>query len=191
MADLFISYKREERDAVQIIADTLGDLKVDVWFDRRLTVGGSFDEEIARALRDAKAVLTCWTPAAIASEWVRAEASMAREGDRLVACFLQPTALIPPFNLTHAEDLSAWAGQRDDPAWLKVLDRIGELVGRTGLSTYGAVMRPGATAQELKAWASANGDDPLADAVWKRLELLEGEDADGRRAREKLEARAH
>ena len=190
MADVFISYKREERDAVQIIADTLGDLKVDVWFDRRLTVGGSFDEEIARALEDAKAVLTCWTPAAIASEWVRAEASMAREGDRLVACFLQPTALIPPFNLTHAEDLSAWAGQRDDSAWLKVLDRIGELTGRTGLSTYDAVMRPGAAAQELKAWAGANGDDPLADAVWKRLELLEGEDQGGRRAREKLEAKA-
>jgi hypothetical protein len=189
-ADVFISYKREERDAVQIIADTLADLKVGVWFDSRLTVGGSFDEEIARALRGAKAVLICWTPAASASEWVRAEASMARDGDRLVACFLQPTALIPPFNLTHAEDLSAWAGQRDDPAWLKVLDRIGELVGRAGLSTYHAVMRPGATAQELKAWASANGDDPLADAVWRRLELLEGEDADGRRSREKLEAKA-
>ena len=51
MADVFISYKREERDAVQIIADTLGDLKVDVWFDRRLTVGGGFDEEIARDAR--------------------------------------------------------------------------------------------------------------------------------------------
>ena len=190
MPDVFISYKREERDAVQIIAATLGDLKLEVWFDQRLTVGGSFDEEIARALKEAKAVLTCWTPAAIASEWVRAEASMAREGDRLVTCFLEPTALIPPFNLTHAEDLSAWAGQRDDPAWLKVLDRIGELVGRTGLSTYDAVMRPGARAQELKAWASANGDDPLADVVWKRLELLEGENAGGRLAREKLEARA-
>ena len=78
MADVFISYKREERDAVQIIADTLTDLKLEIWFDRQLTAGGSFDEEIARALKDASAVLTCWTPAAMASEWVRGEATIAQ-----------------------------------------------------------------------------------------------------------------
>src|ERR1044072_8527036 len=132
MADVFISYKREERDAVQIIADTLAGLKLEIWVASRRRAVGSFDEQIAAALKDAKAVLTCWTPAAMASEWVRGEATMARQDEKLVACFLEPTELIPPFNLTQTENLAAWAGQRDDRAWLKVLERIGELVGRPG-----------------------------------------------------------
>jgi hypothetical protein len=190
MTDVFISYKQEEREAVQIIASSLHDLKLSVWFDTKLRAGGSFDEEIAAALDEAKAVLVCWTPAAIQSEWVRGEATQGMQANRLAACFLQPTTLIPPFNLTHAENLCAWAGQPDDPAWLKLLERIGELVGRPGLSTYRALMRPGAPLAELKAWANANGADPLVDTVWARIAVIEGEGASERLAREKAEARA-
>jgi acyl carrier protein len=190
MVDVFISYKQEEREAVQIIAVALADLKLEVWFDTKLRAGGAFDEEIAAALRDAKAVLVCWTPAAVRSEWVRGEATEGLNTARLAACFLQPTNLVPPFNLTHAENLSAWASQADDPAWLKVLDRIGELVDRPGLATYQAVMRPGASIQEMRAWVAANGADPLVETVWARIALIEGEDQRARFEREKAEARA-
>jgi hypothetical protein len=190
MVDVFISYKQEEREAVQIIASSLHDLKVSVWFDTKLRAGGSFDEEIAKALEEAKSVLVCWTPAAIQSEWVRGEATTGMQSNRLAACFLQPTTLIPPFNLTHAENLCAWAGQPDDPAWVKLLERIGELIGRPGLSTYHEVMRAGASLAEMKEWANANGADPLVDGVWARIALLEGEGASDRIAREKAEARA-
>jgi hypothetical protein len=189
LVDVFVSYKQEERDAVQIIASSLADLKLDVWFDTKLRAGGSFDEEIAAALRATKAVLVCWTPAAIHSEWVRGEATEGLNKDQLAACFLQPTELIPPFNLTHAENLSAWAGQTEDPAWIKLLERIGELVGRSGLATYHAVMRAGASMQEMKDWAKANGADPLVDTVWARIAVLEGEGAEARLSREKAEAR--
>lgn len=188
MVDVFISYQRAEREAVQIIANKLVELRVSIWFDAKLRPGGSFDEEIATAIKEAKAVLTCWTPAALASEWVRGEATMARQDDRLVACFLEPTTLIPPFNLTHAEDLSAWAGQEDNPAWIKLLERIGGLIGRPGLAGFYAVMRPEATVDEIKAWADANGADPLADVVWTRLTKLVDEDQQTRFAREKQEA---
>jgi adenylate cyclase len=107
MTDVFISYKREEREAVQIIADKLAALEVEVWFDVGLKSEGSFDSQIADQLSAAKAVLVCWTPGAIASEWVRAEAAQAREADKYVACFLEPTSLIAPFNLVQTEDLSA------------------------------------------------------------------------------------
>lgn len=190
MTDVFISYKQEEREAVQIIAASLHDLKLAVWFDTKLRAGGSFDEEIAAALNAAKAVLVCWTPAAIQSEWVRGEATQGLQSERLAACFLQPTTLIPPFNLTHAENLCAWAGQPDDAAWVKLLERIGELVNRPGLSTYHEVMHPGATVSEMRAWADAHGADPLAEGVWARIAMIEGEGAGERIARERAEARA-
>lgn len=189
MPDVFISYKREEREAAALIAQKLSDLRVDVWFDNKLVPGGTFDEEIASQLRSAAAVLICWTPAAIESEWVRAEASFALQQGKLIACFLEPAELIPPFNLIHAEDLTTWAGQDDDPAWLKLLERIGHLAGRPGLSTYPSLLLPATTLATLRAWTAANGDDPLAAAVWDRIAQLEGEGSAERIAREKAEAR--
>lgn len=84
--------------------------------------------------------------------------------------------LPPPFNVIHAEDLITWAGQEDDPAWLKLLDRIGELVGRPGLSRYSQAMAADASLDELRQWALDNGDDPLVDTVWHRIHQREGED---------------
>jgi peptidoglycan hydrolase-like protein with peptidoglycan-binding domain len=189
MADVFISYKREERKAVEIIAEKLRALKLDIWFDEKLRSGNSFDDQIAHEIEAAKAVLTCWTPAAIESEWVRSEAAMAREANKFIACLLAPTTLIPPFNLVQTDNLTTWAGQENDPAWLKILSRIGELVGRPGLALYYAVMRPDASALELRAWVNENGDDPMVDTVWARIAQLEGESSSERVVREKAEAR--
>jgi peptidoglycan hydrolase-like protein with peptidoglycan-binding domain len=189
MSDVFISYKREEREAVQLIGDKLRALRLDVWFDEKLRAGSSFDEEIAGELTVAKAVLVCWTPAAFGSEWVRGEAVKAHELGKLVACFLERTNLMPPFNVTHTENLIAWGGNDDDPAWLKILEAIAALVGRPGLPRFHQVMRPGAPVAELRAWAESNGADPLAELVWDRVTQLEGESAGDRIARERTEAR--
>ena len=186
--DVFISYQRGERDAVAIIAQRLLELRVVVWFDHALRPGGAFDEEIANRLSAARAVLTCWTPAAMASDWVRAEAAMARQSDKLVACLLEPVQLLPPFNVIHAEDLTTWAGQEDDPAWLKLLDRMGDLLERPGLSRYSQVMAADASLDTLRQWALDNGDDPLVDTVWHRIHLCEGEDQSARIERERAEA---
>jgi hypothetical protein len=131
--DVFISYKREERPQVERIAGALRALGLNVWFDERLSSGKSFDEEINHQVRTAKAVLVCWSPGAAASEWVRAEASIGRQRGVLTACCLERCELFPPFNLVHAEDLSTGRLDAANPAWAKLLDRIGDLVGRRSL----------------------------------------------------------
>ena len=190
MVDVFISYQRAERDAVQIIANKLAELGVEVWFDGKLRVGGSYDEEIAKALDASKCVLVCWTPSSIASQWVRAEATAGNNAQKLAACFLEPTQLISPFTIINAADLCRWAGQDDDADWLKTLDAIGTLIGRPGLSTYMAAMRPGAPAKEMRAWAETYADDKLAESVWERLKAQEDESGGERLKRQKREARA-
>ena len=57
MVDVFVSYKREERERCECIVRRLRALELDVWFDARLTSGMSFDREIETTLRDAKVVL--------------------------------------------------------------------------------------------------------------------------------------
>jgi hypothetical protein len=137
--DVFISYKREERERVEAIADALRGLGLAVWFDARLVSGKSFDDEINQQVRTAKAVLVCWSRGAANSEWVRAEASIGRERGVLRACFLEPCDLFPPFNLVHAEDLSAGALNAANPGWVRLVDQLGGLTGRPGL---GASLAP-------------------------------------------------
>lgn len=133
-ADVFISYRRDQREQVLVIAEKLQELGLSVWFDARLEAGTSFDEEINREVRSAKAVFVCWSPDAIQSRWVRAEASIGLERDVLVAAFLHPTELIPPYNLVHAANLEGWDGSHDATQWRDVLTRIGKLVRRPQLA---------------------------------------------------------
>lgn len=191
MDEVFISYKREEREAITTMVERLRALRVEVWFDAQLQHRSGFDEEIAEHLSAARCVVVCWTPAAIASEWVRGEAALAHGDGKLVACFLEPTRLLPPFNLQQTEDLMRWAGQDDDPGWIRLLAAIGEKLDRPGLASATAAMAPGAPVQALKQWLKTYGDDPLAEPMIGRLRLLEGEDAAAQAGREALEARTH
>ena len=158
--DVFISYKREERPRVEIVAQKLKAIGLKVWFDSSLAAGASFDEQIAAALKGAKAVLVCWTPGAIASEWVRGEAAMAHSAGKLVAAFLEPTELIPPFNLIHAEDLSSWSGEDDHAGWAKIVARVASMSGQPALVDWAKMMGDG-NAGAMRAWVAQQPAGPL------------------------------
>jgi hypothetical protein len=128
MADVFISYKRADRDRIAPIAAGLQGLGLSVWYDARLDAGSSFDEEITRELRAARCVLVCWSQGSVESEWVRAEATEGRKRGVLVSCLLEPCEPYPPFNLLHHEDLGAWRGDDKDAAWLRLRDVISRRV---------------------------------------------------------------
>jgi hypothetical protein len=133
-ADVFISYKREERARVEIIADALHKAGFSVWFDAHLEPGSTFDSEISRQVRGAKCVLVCWSRASVESDWVRSEAAEGRRRRALVACFLEPCDPSVPFNLVHAEDLSSGVLDRYNPAWVKIVSQIGRHAGQPDLS---------------------------------------------------------
>lgn len=124
-----------------------------------------FDAEIELQVRAAKCVLVAWSPGAVASEWVRSEATIGRQRDVLAACILGACDLPPPFNLVHADDLQNGIGPHN-PAWIQLLERVGALVGRPGIAAYEAAQADRTT---LAAWMAANPNDPLFDAAVARL----------------------
>lgn len=128
-ADVFISYRRDERTRVREIARKLESMSLRVWFDAELRSGTAFDAEIDRQVRTAKCVLVCWSPSAVQSDWVRGEATIGRQRGVLAAVLLEPCDLPSPFNLTHTNDLTGGVGE-ENPEWLQLLQRIGDLVGR-------------------------------------------------------------
>lgn len=159
--DVFLSYKRDERAQIVAISERLDALNISVWFDAEMHSGTTFDAEIEKQVRAAKCVLVCWSPGAVASEWVRAEATIGRQRGVLAAAILKDCDLPPPFNLVHAEDLRAGIGPQN-PEWLKVLERIGALVGRPGLAGFEAASA-GPDRAALAAWMADYPHDPLFD----------------------------
>ena len=61
MADVMISYARADQDAARILARRLAADGFDVWFDREIPPGETFDEVIDRALREARKVVVLWS----------------------------------------------------------------------------------------------------------------------------------
>ena len=130
MAEVFISYKREQRERVKLIADVLKDANFSVWFDANLEAGRGegFDGEIEREVTSAYCVLACWSPAALRSIYVKAEAKKGLERDALVPVLLEKCTLPVPFNAIDTVDLTQWHGDKNDSSWCRVLVQLREKV---------------------------------------------------------------
>ena len=180
MTDVFISYKRRLRPRVDRLAAALRALGLDVWYDAGIVPGASFSAEISARLREARAVLVCWSPDVFEQEngqasWVLAEATMGRDRRVLVPVKLEETLLEPPWNILHHEDLTTFDPEdpaSDRTAWQQVLLAIGQHTGRTGLADFDrALHAPGIT--PLRKWAQHYSDDPLAARAWDEIERRE------------------
>jgi hypothetical protein len=115
--DIFLSYARQDRGTARLFADGLVAEGFTVWWDASLRSGETFDEVIERNLRDAKAVVVLWSPASVASRWVRAEATLADRRNKLAPAIIAPCDRPIIFELTHAAELSDWTGDMSDPRW--------------------------------------------------------------------------
>ena len=164
MADIFISYSRNDRDRCTVIRNTLEALKVSVWFDAGIGAGSSFDREIEREIEAAKALLVLWTEESVESDWVRNEARTGKERSGLIAVQLRECQLPLEFRSVQAEVLPEGAEGTDNTVWLGILSRIGELLNRPGLAAYAKLENKG-NVDEWKAWLSKYSADPLAPGV--------------------------
>jgi hypothetical protein len=140
--DIFISYSREERPAARHFAESFTREGFTVWWDAVLRSGQTFDEVIERELRAAKAVVVLWSPRSVASRWVRAEATLADRGNKLVPVIIEPCNLPIIFELTHAADLSDWAGETDDARWQALVSDLKRMVSNGEEESIEALPEP-------------------------------------------------
>ncbi|MBT8431921.1 MAG: TIR domain-containing protein [Sphingomonas sp.] len=124
MADIFISYARADRQFVQRLAPALEEEGFSVWWDDRIQSGAAFAENIEREIDGARAVLVCWSQAAAASRWVKDEANRGAEDGKILSITIDGT--MPPlgFGQFHCDDLQHWHGQRDKPAFQRLLAAV-------------------------------------------------------------------
>jgi hypothetical protein len=115
MADVFISYAREDRDTAQRIAKALEAQQYTVWWDREILAGDQFDEVIERELDLAKSVVVLWSKNSVSSNWVRSEAAAASERNVLIPAFIEEAKLPLEFRRKQTIDLIGWQGDPESP----------------------------------------------------------------------------
>lgn len=115
MADVFLSYAREDEARVGALVRLLEAQRLSVFWDRQIPPGQTWRESIGRALADARCVVVAWSAHSIASDFVAEEADDARRRGLLVPVLIDP--VLPPlgFRSVQAADLHD-LGSADPPA---------------------------------------------------------------------------
>lgn len=117
MADIFISYKKEDAGRVIRIVEGLRAEGFSVWWDHGITPGSSWDQMIQTELSAAKIVVAVWSKMSVSAPWVKEEAMTGKHRGTLVPVRIDD--INPPlgFCLIQFADLIDWDGDIEDKHW--------------------------------------------------------------------------
>ena len=125
-ADVFLSYKAEDRRRVEPLVAALEAEGFSVWWDAHIGGGTHWREDIQDHLDAAKCVMVAWTKRSVGhdGDFVRDEATRARKRGTYLPVRLE--AVEPPlgFGEVQALSLHGWKGDRTDPRFRAVADAV-------------------------------------------------------------------
>jgi TolB-like protein/Flp pilus assembly protein TadD len=156
VADIFLSYSREDQATARRFAQGFEHEALSVWWDQTLNVGEAFDSVTEQALDDAKAVVVLWSKHSVNSRWVRAEATQAQASSRLVPVMIEGCKRPIMFELTHTAELQDWDGDPADARWQTFMEGVRRFVGK------------GATPVSAASSATGTGATGTGDDLFKR-----------------------
>jgi formylglycine-generating enzyme required for sulfatase activity len=151
MADIFISYKREDRARIAPLARALEARGYTVWWDLELIAGQKWSKKIKAELDAAKCVVVAWTRASVAedrtyaSEWIENEADDAHRRGVLVPALLDEGRIAWVHQRIQFATLTDWNGDAEHPGFADLLEGIKQHAG----------VRATPEAVELAAWTQA------------------------------------
>jgi hypothetical protein len=123
--DVFISYARQERAAVELIKERLEQRGLSVFFDADgLDGGDQFPDVIDHAVKSAKCVLGVWSPLAITRPWVKNECRVGFRRGVLITAALSP---VDPDTIPTEFGAPHLISVHDETAlWRAILAKLGE-----------------------------------------------------------------
>ncbi|MEM1149546.1 MAG: TIR domain-containing protein [Pseudomonadota bacterium] len=144
MADIFISYKREDQEEhgrVRPIAEALRAEGYDVFYDVQVPPGSSWEDVLQSKINAARAVIVLWSRHSVDSDWVKEEAEMAKHAGKLIPVFLD--AVPPPFGFARIEgaNLVDWDGDLSHIEWKNLVAAIKARIGDGEVAAQPGVAR--------------------------------------------------
>jgi len=143
VAQIFLSYAREDQPQARLLANALERRGWSVWWDRHIPHGQDFRAYTQRELDSAACVVVLWSTASVDSQFVRDEASEGLNG-RLVPALIE--GVKPPlgFRQLQAASLTHWRGDEHDEEFISFLQSIESVVARPTLATLSTPFTTGA-----------------------------------------------
>jgi len=125
-AQVFISYKSEDRARLKPLVAALEAEGFSVWWDQHIGGGTNWREEIETHLDAAKVVIVVWSKKTIGPDgrFVRDEAGQAQEAGHYLPITVDNVRPPLGFREVQALDLSSWKGNRADPRFQVLTDAI-------------------------------------------------------------------
>lgn len=128
MADIFISYKKEDAGRVIRIVEALRAEGFSVWWDHGIAPGAQWDQTIQAELAAAKVVMAIWSDQSVNAPWVKEEASVGKNRGILLPVRIDPVDPPLGFSLIQMGDLVGWDGEKTDPHWIQVLGALRAII---------------------------------------------------------------
>ena len=130
MADVFVSYSRNDKARVSPLVAAIKAKGWSVWWDPSIAAGQQFDDQIEAELQAASAVLVVWTPTSVASRWVRGEARDAAERDILIPVRFDNARLPIDARAIQTTDLDDWGEDPASAPFQDLLHSLGAVIER-------------------------------------------------------------
>ena len=123
MADLFVSYKAEDRSRVAPLVTALRADGIDLWWDGQIEAGTAWRAAIETELDAARCVLVVWSKRSTGPQgsFVRDEATRAVRRGIYLPVRIDPVDAPLGFGETQSLSLLRWRGDRADPYYQAVL----------------------------------------------------------------------
>ncbi|WP_407703517.1 TIR domain-containing protein [Terricaulis silvestris] len=122
--DVFVSYRREQKEAVRKLVDRLRMDGLVVWWDADIPAQAPWEETIEKNISNSKVVVVCWSHEATKSESVKAEARYGRDRNKLIQVFLDDCQ--PPmfFGERQGFHFANWSGDVAHDCYRHLLEGI-------------------------------------------------------------------
>jgi hypothetical protein len=157
MADVFISYKREDRPYAERLSIVLEQLGFEVWWDFDLLSGDPYRTVIRAVIDQCKAAVVCWSERSVLSDFVIDEAEYAKQQGKLCPIRIDTVPLPFGFGSLHTDDLSRWDGELFHTEFQNLVRAVEGRTGRKGRFGVGSIPQPEAqaAAAELESFKAA------------------------------------
>lgn len=123
--ELFISYKRERRDQIEVLDAALRAWGFLSWWDRDLPVGKDFEATLYEQIDRARLVVVCLCELSVRSDsWVSNEIRKALEHDKIFPIIIQKGITLPPVLIEkkiNCATLDCWDGMPESDLMLDVV----------------------------------------------------------------------
>ncbi len=129
MTDVFISYAHEDQAFAERLAQALEAEGLSVWWDHNIPPGSTWETFIARGITEARCCIVVWSGHSVASDWVKEEATLAKDGGKYLPVAISDEQPPMGFRRIQAAHLEGWSGDRGNSQWRLLVGEVRALVG--------------------------------------------------------------